>query len=355
MRCRGVPGVNFLDKLPLDWADPALQELHDILYRNIWERNKIVDVALTAGLDAGDIMWEQPARYIWRDVLIQARFQGTQVELLARVKAIAPGVSIRIDELLREEPIMAAPAEAGGQGPAWKNFSDDGEDEKLIVENDDTLLGIAFLHQGLQVARSVCLIRAAFGTTDCYGSGFRIADDLILTNHHVLHNRKRGDEPATAVAAWFNYELDWDRNELTYLPVDCDPASIVGEKEHDWSVVRASSPIPDQFPPADLAGIGEVGVNDRVYIIQHPDGLPKKVGMHHNVVRYVDADVLQYWTDTKNGSSGSPVFDEEWHLVGLHHRSVKREVGGRLEYRNQGRRMTRVLERMRALGVGAGL
>jgi V8-like Glu-specific endopeptidase len=301
------------------------------------------------------IMWDQPARYIWRDVLTQARFQGTQTELLGRVKIVAPQVGIRIDELLRAQPIVAAPVEAGDQGPAWKNFSDDGADEKLIVENDDTLLGIAFLHRGLQVARSVCRIRAAFGKSDFYGSGFRVADDLILTNHHVLHNMKRGDEPATAVEAWFNYELDWDRHELTHLPVECDPASVVGEKEHDWSVIRVSAPIPDQYPPVDLAGIGEVNVDDRVYIIQHPDGLPKMVGMQHNVVRYVDADLMQYWTDTKNGSSGSPVFDEKWRLVGLHHRWVKREVGGRLEYRNQGRRMTRVLERMRALGVGPGL
>src|SRR5262249_17987188 len=149
---------------------------------------------------------------------------------------IAPQVSIRIDELLREEPVLAAPASANGQGERWNNFSDDGQDERLMVENDDTLLGIAFLRQGLQVARSVCRFRAAFAKSEVYGSGFRIADDLLLTNHHVLHNVKQSDKPAIAVQAWFNYELDWDRKELTHLPVECDPASIVTDKEHDWSV-----------------------------------------------------------------------------------------------------------------------
>jgi V8-like Glu-specific endopeptidase len=274
--------------------------------------------------------------------------------LLVRVKVVAPQTSIRIDELLRDEPILAAPASANGQAERWVNFSDDGQDERLMVENDDTLLGIAFLQQGLQVARSVCRFSATFNESEVYGSGFRIADDLLITNHHVLHNVKQGDEPAIAVQAWFNYELDWANKKLTKLPVDCDPASIVTDKEHDWSVIRVSSPIPDQYPPVDLTRLGEVGVDDRVYIIQHPDGMPKKVGMHHNIVRYVDSDLLQYWTDTKNGSSGSPVFDEQWRLVGLHHRWVTRDVDGKAEYRNQGRRITRVLERMRARGIRVG-
>ena len=31
-------------------------------------------------------------------------------------------------------------------------------------------------------------------------------------------------------------------------------------------------------------------------------------------------DLVQYSTDTEPGSSGSPVFNQDWEIVGLHHR-----------------------------------
>ncbi|MGK7883600.1 MAG: hypothetical protein AB4057_03120 [Crocosphaera sp.] len=54
--------------------------------------------------------------------------------------------------------------------------------EKIIGEN--TLRPIAFLAQGLKVARSVAYIRDSKGS----GTGFLIAPDLILTNNHVISN-----------------------------------------------------------------------------------------------------------------------------------------------------------------------
>ena len=59
------------------------------------------------------------------------------------------------------------------------------------------------------------------------------------------------------------------------------------------------------MPVIGLSGGSPVQVDDRVYIIQHPHGGAKKIGMIHNVVRYVDDDVIRYWTDTESGSSGS--------------------------------------------------
>jgi V8-like Glu-specific endopeptidase len=76
--------------------------------------------------------------------------------------------------------------------------------------------------------------------------------------------------------------------------------------------------------------------------------------MHHNVVRFVDDAVLQYWTDTEAGSSGAPVFDEEWNVVALHHRWVERDVDGTMEFRNQGQRIERVVEELVAAGLTFG-
>ena len=88
-----------------------------------------------------------------------------------------------------------------------------------------------------------------------------------------------------------------------------------------------------------------VALDDRVYIIQHPHGEVKKLAARHNVVRHVDDVVIQYWTDTARGSSGSPVFDEHWRLVAVHRRWRRiGQLGGADEFRNEGVRIERVRE-----------
>ena len=41
------------------------------------------------------------------------------------------------------------------------------------------------------------------------------------------------------------------------------------------------------------------------------------IGLSRDLVRHVDDDVLQFWTDAKAGSSGSPVFNKCWEVVRL--------------------------------------
>jgi V8-like Glu-specific endopeptidase len=105
----------------------------------------------------------------------------------------------------------------------------------------------------------------------------------------------------------------------------------------------------------DLTGARPPREDDYVFIIQHPDGGPKMIGLSHNLVRYVGDDVIQYWTDTKAGSSGAPVFNSRWQVVGLHHRWVEAPDGEGVAYRNQGRRIERVLAGMRSRGIEVGI
>jgi endonuclease G len=62
-------------------------------------------------------------------------------------------------------------------------------------------------------------------------------------------------------------------------------------------------------------------VGSSAFIIQHPYGDPQKVVLQDNWITYVadDQSRVQYLTNTEYGSSGSPVCDESWELVALHH------------------------------------
>jgi endonuclease G len=56
-------------------------------------------------------------------------------------------------------------------------------------------------------------------------------------------------------------------------------------------------------------------------IIQHPRGRYKEVVLRENrlVARDETAQVLHYIADTEPGSSGSPVFNNDWETIALHH------------------------------------
>lgn len=70
----------------------------------------------------------------------------------------------------------------------------------------------------------------------------------------------------------------------------------------------------------DLSKRGDPAVNEYVTIIQHPQGATKQICFTDNKVSAVFGNLLQYSTDTEPGSSGSPVFNQQWQIVGLHHR-----------------------------------
>ena len=69
----------------------------------------------------------------------------------------------------------------------------------------------------------------------------------------------------------------------------------------------------------ELSGDLDPIENTRANIIQHPNERTLKVVMTQNRIVKVTKERVQYVADTMNGSSGSPVFNERWHIIALHH------------------------------------
>ncbi len=90
--------------------------------------------------------------------------------------------------------------------------------------------------------------------------------------------------------------------------------------------------------------------DQRVNIIQHPGGGPKKISLQNNFVAYADRSVIQYYTSTEPGSSGSPVFNDDFEVVAIHHSGgdLEEPGTGRRYLRNAGTTMIAVLEDLRA-------
>lgn len=76
------------------------------------------------------------------------------------------------------------------------------------------------------------------------------------------------------------------------------------------------------YEPATKFAPGSVS-DSRIYVIGHPGGGGLKFSLQDNIFLNKHGDFLHYRTPTIGGSSGSPVFDDDWDLIGIHHAGSK--------------------------------
>jgi hypothetical protein len=211
-----------------------------------------------------------------------------------------------------------------------------------VILDESNLLPFDFLRTGDQVGRAVLKIERADGAA---GTGFLIAPGILLTNHHVLPDAAT----AASARAHANYEEtppDDAAGRTAAVPLEPSKLFVTNE-ELDFTFCGVSG----------LDFLGSVPLRrdslnilpaEYVNIIQHPRGRPKQVALQDSQVVKVDSVVVQYCCDTEPGSSGSPVFNNRWHLVALHHASVVAD--GR-----RGRRVAGAPPEMRFLNEGIRL
>lgn len=192
---------------------------------------------------------------------------------------------------------------------------------RILGTND--LIPVLFLRQGLDAERAVARIhiQSAEGVTLGYGTGFLVSPRLLLTNNHVLESAA----DASNSLAEFNFELGAGGQPETSASFPLDPdALFLTDEELDYTLVALR-------PDPALAAYGWLSLPDTpaasmldawVNIIQHPNGEPKQLALRENQVIDEPASFLHYRTDTAPGSSGSPVFNDQWEVVALHHSGV---------------------------------
>jgi endonuclease G len=244
------------------------------------------------------------------------RLQSKLPQLRKTVQNRKPKDLVPPERLARRARFAAAP----GVAPTALDL------ERILGDND--LLNLNYLERGLRSARPVgrIIFVGAGGQPRGYATGFMVTPRLLLTNHHVFG---AAAEAAGAVLE-FDYEVDlagrprpterfrfrpqdyfFAHQALDFALVAVDPQPLLrGTSLDDYGWL--------QLNPA----LGKINPGEYVSIIQHPGGEPKQISVRENQLVELGDTRLTYLCDTAPGSSGSPVFNDSWQIVALHHSGV---------------------------------
>ncbi|HMO03709.1 MAG TPA: trypsin-like peptidase domain-containing protein [Kiritimatiellia bacterium] len=270
-----------------------------------------------------------------------ARVESRQIDerVLSLIRAIEKKVTTAAEHgVTIPTPFVTAPVQ-------FSHTPDEIGLEKIIGANNLKL--IDWLRVGLERSRAVCRITTPFNL----GTGFLLPGGLMFTNHHVLPT----PELTAKSFVEFNVEEDLHGNLTQPVRYEIDASTHRANQALDYCIVRlvehAAKPQLTSWGSLDLELIKAPKVGEHVTIIQHPAGGPKQIALTANQVVNIHEHRLQYATDTMPGSSGSPVFNDAWKVVALHHKggNLVANSSGEKIYANEGILMRDILARLGAV------
>lgn len=244
---------------------------------------------------------------------------------------------------------------------------------EAIVGDDDSVW-LSFFSRALTVARGVGRIVAleAGEPPRAVGTGVLIGPNLLLTNNHVVPD----DATAEGMAVQFQYEYDDNGGERPFDTCSLKPdRAFHTDEELDFTVVAVDdlggvAPGRKYGPVTLIEATGKAVKAETLNVIHHPRGDRKRASIRQNQMVAEDDLWLRYISDTRDGSSGAPVFNDQWEMVALHHGGVERtdDAGNRLtrsgqiwtedmgeeaiDYTaNEGARVSRIIRALRAANL----
>jgi endonuclease G len=259
----------------------------------------------------------------------EAAFQAAPAAVEAMRTHIATTSALALDgaeHFERRRDMIAASA----REPAEIAF------ERYIDGNQ--LLSINYLQIGYAQSRAVGRIRY-FDKTErktAYATGFMVTPELMLTNQHVFP----APDAATlatlvedaAIEFDFEFDVNGQKREVTAHPLDPN-TFFYSNQALDIALVAVA--------PLDASGkrklsergylilngkLGKAGTGDFATIVQHPDGKEKQISLRNNeIIDRTQKEFLIYKSDTAQGSSGAPVFNDEWQVIALHSSGVAKK------------------------------
>jgi S1-C subfamily serine protease len=90
-------------------------------------------------------------------------------------------------------------------------------------------------------------------------------------------------------------------------------------EELDATLLELDRPVANVEPYPVAPHLPQSNGEQRVYVVGHPQGGGLSFSLQDNLLIAWDSRKVHYRTPTEPGSSGSPVFDDQWRLIALHH------------------------------------
>jgi len=201
----------------------------------------------------------------------------------------------------------------------------------------DRFFSLDWYRRGL--IRCAGVARIGLEPTRGVGTGFllkgatlnpRLGDELyLLTNSHVVSPGPEGSmamRPADAIVTFEGLpgaeHQSWTVKDLIFnSPI----------RELDVSLLRLDRTVPGVEPYPIAPALPDRDGARRAYVVGHPLGGGVSFSLQDNLLLDWDRRLVHYRTPTEPGSSGSPVFDDQWRLIAIHHagRSGIRKLNGK--------------------------
>jgi V8-like Glu-specific endopeptidase len=309
-------------------AYPSLNALQDLSLYGLNQPLARV-VALPAELD-----------YVTRDLIRWTEARGRTGELVAAALNDAPK-----NQLLRQ-----AASDLNIDGGAGQFES--------IVHQRVQFNDVEQWRDGMiRSEQAVCRVEVDIdGQVTGVGTGFLIANDLLITNYHVLEDFMLDRLNPSRVTFHFDYKNQGGKllKGVKYKLAPVWKVYSSTEENFDFALVRLvgspgtgtlgeqeNAPVRGFLTPAAKAP--EDG--EPLMIIQHPKAVPLKFALGSMKVQAPPAGpaYLTYDVNTDEGSSGSPCFTSDWTLVALHH------WGG--TFHNRGIRFSAILQELQERNI----
>ncbi len=199
--------------------------------------------------------------------------------------------------------------------------------ERAIGKNDSVYSNFVELITGTKQKVGRIVIKSG-SKIKGYATGFMVSERLLLTNWHVFNNET--DVADSEVQFFYEYDIfgrpmpsvcfRLKAGDFFHSFKALDYCLIAVEQVDVTGTVALSSIGYIFLDPAS----GKLGDEDieLLNIIHHPGGDYKQLSIRENKFTKIMATTLWYESDTAQGSSGSPVFNDQWQIVALHHMGV---------------------------------
>ena len=281
-------------------------------------------------------------------IIVQVEAEGW-LEALARAAHEAVSGNAQLADLMVEDGLTSgARITAANGAPALVAEPPRLRLERLVRENSDFTNIATFLGRLSALEGQTCRIELAGAPPSALGTGFLVGPDLVMTNQHVIDGQAAG----AGMICRFDYLVDaggvrvregvrvpmaadWLVKESPPDPSDesLDEADAPAPDHLDFALIRLSQPVGDlpragdegpDNPPRGWIGIDpalRAGQGDDLFILQHPEGAPLKLGvgrltaLHHagdpnyfrtalfnqaipmdRIVGWLDGKVDPFWT-----------------------------------------------------------